>query len=204
MVIGTIGRLGALVALASGVAASPAAAQAAAPAKYPLHTGEWLVAGSATLSRTHDQTVDATTTSAGLQPTGLRFVTPHVAVGGTVLLSYSSFSFGHSASYGLGPQVRYYFNSSSAVLPFVSASAVPQWSSIHTNGFEAAPSRDANDRALVLEGSVGLTDMVSTHVGFTGEAYYDNAQFHREDLGVPATDRTYSYGLRFGLSVFVR
>jgi hypothetical protein len=46
--------------------------------------------------------------------------------------------------------------------------------------------------------------MLASHVGVTGEAFYQHQTKHQDVGQTSGTSRSYSYGVRFGLSVFVR
>ncbi|HEY4218235.1 MAG TPA: hypothetical protein VGM67_13920 [Gemmatimonadaceae bacterium] len=166
----------------------------------PLHTGGWIIDGSAGVSHQRDDDTDVSTTAITLAPSGLYFVTPKLAVGGSALLGYASqFS---EWTYGIGPEVRYFIADTSAkLLPFVRASIVPQWERIRSefNGGETT----LTSRLTTATAAAGLTQMVVTHVGVSGEAYFSRQVFHvNRDVG-HGDEHVSSYGVRFGLTVFV-
>ena len=170
----------------------------------PLHTGEWLIDGAANASRQHDQSSDETRSAFVVSPTGLVFATPHFALGASATLGYFTQTSGHSFSYGIGPRARYYLGGAATWLPFISGAVIPQWETTHQSASIGGATPDLTSRLLMLEGSLGVTRLVATHVGITGEAYYQHESLD-VDLNATSspTDRSYNFGLRFGLSVFV-
>jgi len=170
-----------------------------------MHTGGWIISGSGSAGRSHDN-LAGDQTHIGVQPTGLVFVTPNLAIGAGIALSYTDNSSGHSYSYGLGPTARYYFGTQDPKwLPFVGASVTPQWLHEQVKVIIGSTSQtlDANLRSLAFDGSVGLTRLVVEHVGVTGEAYYTNSQLSGGSRLVGGGRHAYDAGLRFGLTVFV-
>ena len=175
----------------------------------PIGRGSWIISGSAALSSNHDETTDQTRTSVSLSPTGLLFIRPRLAIGGALALGYSSAPNASFSTYGIGPSVRYYFGDMSGQLfPFVNASVIPIWQKTNvknpTSGLPGLPGfSDATNRLVSFDGSAGLTRLVATHVGLTGEAYYTHLS-NTLDLGSTTTSRaSYDVGLRFGITVFV-
>jgi hypothetical protein len=189
------------------LAASFVSASANAQQSSPIGQGSWIIGGSAGLSSNHDDATDQTATSVRLSPTGLIFVRPRLAIGGALTLGYSSSSNASFKTYGLGPSVRYYFGDMAGQLfPFVNASVMPIWQKSNVksvvNGLPISPS-DATNRILAYDGSIGLTRLVATHVGLTGEAYYARLR-STIDAGSTTTHRnSYDVGMRFGITVFV-
>lgn len=183
------------LALISLVAAAPLAAQ-----KSPIGQGTWIVGGSASLVGSH-QNGGRNTTSFSIAPLGLRFVAPHVALGGNVLLGYTSSSFASGWSYGLGPSIRYYFGEPTAkTFPFVSGSVIGQWVNSTIKNPSTGQNPDVDSHQIVLDGSVGITQMLATHVGLTGELFYD----HRDSKSGSLISATvHDYGFRFGITAFV-
>jgi hypothetical protein len=171
----------------------------------PVHAGGWLIGGAATIAGSHDDN-SGNRTDLSISPSGLAFVTSHLAVGGSVLLGYGDGGGVQNTLFGVGPSARYYFSGANAVwLPFISATATPTWSHSERSGSSPAPSSlTSNSRVLSLDGSLGLTRLVATHVGITSEAFYTNSSLQSDAGGVArSTDRASRYGLRFGVSVFV-
>ena len=195
-----------LFSAAQVAAASLVSSQANAQQSSPIAQGSWIISGSAGLSSNHDESTDQTATSIHLSPTGLMFVRPRLAIGGTLSLGYTSTKQASYSTVGLGPSVRYYFGDMAGQLfPFISASVIPVWAKsdvkLPINGF--LPLSDATNHIITFDGSLGVTRLVATHVGLTGEAYYTRMQNHF-DAGSTTTNRnSYDVGLRFGITVFV-
>ena len=187
---------------AAAVHSSPANAQQSSP----IGQGSWIISGSAGLSSNHDESTDQTATSVRLSPTGLRFVRPRLAIGGTLALGYSSTTNASFSYFGIGPSLRYYFGDMAGqTFPFISASMIPVWqkSNVKSQPSGFPPPSDATNRLISFDGSLGATRLVATHVGLTGEAYYTRLQNHI-DAGSTTTNRnSYDVGLRFGITVFV-
>jgi hypothetical protein len=169
----------------------------------PLAQGSWIIAGSAGFSSSHVDGSDQSVTSLHVSPTALTFVRQRLAIGGSAVLGYSSSPNGHFTTYGLGPSARYYFGDPAGQLfPFISASVFPVWtkaSDVRTS----SSSGDITTRYLSLDGSVGLTRLVATHVGLTGEAYYTHLDTKVDLATTSNIHGSYDFGLRFGLTVFV-
>ena len=64
--------------------------------------GSWIVAGSANVSSSHGA-ADVTVTDIRVQPTALRLLNTHLAVGGALPLGYSAADGSHSYMYGTPP-----------------------------------------------------------------------------------------------------
>ena len=165
----------------------------------PLHSGSWLIGGSAALTRDRNTQLDETTTHAGLDPMGLVFVNPHLALGGALTVGYDGLGGGgHAVTYGIGPAARYYPLTAAQWQPFAALSVSPEWQTI---SLEGSPNSHAS--LLAIDGSLGLTRMLATHVGLDGAFFYRHSKLTN---GLPASRVSWTddnYGLRFGLSVFV-
>jgi len=156
----------------------------------PLHTGAWIVGGTGSLDHADNQTTFSVT------PSALGFVSSHFAVGGQAVLANNSTSGGTSHVWGIGPTARLFLaDPSDHVLPFISASVLPEWS-------DQGP---LNERVITLDGSLGATYLLSTRAGLTGEIYTTHFNFHVTSAqGVTATNGSAThYGMRFGFTVFV-
>lgn len=164
----------------------------------PLHSGSWLIGGSAGVTRDRNSEQGATTTHVALDPTGLVFVNSHLAVGGELVFGYDELGDGHALAYGIGPAARIYPLTAAAWQPFVALSVTPEWQTITRTAF---PNSHAS--LLAIDGSVGLTRMLATHVGLDGALFYRHTHLTNR---LPASQISWTeddYGLRFGLSVFV-
>ena len=180
-------------------------AQQAAPIASPLHTGAWILGGSASVGH-NSGTVSSTFVQ--LSPTALALVTSNFAIGGIGTIGYNSNANGHQWSYGVGPSARVFLgDASSLTLPFISASFIPQWQKAHIESSSSLGSfnGDESSHQYVFDGSVGVTRMIASHVGLTGEAYLTHVEFSSDLLtGSTASSSQNQYGLRAGLTAFVR
>jgi hypothetical protein len=184
-----------------------ASAPAGAQQVSPVHPGGWIIGGGGSIGRSHDDVSREDLTHIVVQPNGLVFVTKYLAIGGSVPLSYSSFTGGHTYAYGIGPSARLYFMSdTSRWLPFVGATVTPEWQKSHREVFanNVSTTLDADARFLGIDGSLGLTRLLAEHVGATGELYYTHTTLSG-GLGLPSGGSRggYDMGARFGLTVFV-
>jgi outer membrane protein W len=201
------GRFGLVMCAVAQLAVAPLVfARANAQQSSPIGQGSWIISGSAGLSRNHDDATDQTATFARLSPTGLLFVRPRLAIGGALTLGYSSTPAASFMAIGLGPTARYYFGDMTGQLfPFLSVAVIPVWQESNAkNTFNGLPGlSDATNRIITMDGSVGLTRLVATHVGLTGEAYYTRVD-NKIDVGSNSQTRnSFDVGLRFGITVFV-
>lgn len=180
------------------------AAQQAAQITSPLHAGAWIVGGSASASHS---TGTFATTFVQLSPTALALVTPNFAIGGVGAIGYRSNDDGHAWTYGIGPSARLFLGDvSSVTLPFVSGSILPQWNKTHvTSSTVGSFTGDESSHQYAFDGSVGVTRMIATHVGLTGEAYYTHIKFSSDlSTGASVESSQNQYGVRVGLTAFVR
>jgi hypothetical protein len=191
------------LALGLFLAAAPAFAQERSTA---VSRGSWIISGSAGFSQSHDDLSDQTSTSISASPTALMFVASRFAVGGRLTGGYSKSGSFKATSYGIGPSARYYMgDSASKWLSFVSASVFPQWGTSKTNavvgGVVTPVDVDATD--LAMDASLGLTRLLVTHVGVTGEAYYTRINRSSTSRGTTNDFTSNAFGIRFGLTAFV-
>jgi hypothetical protein len=180
----------------ASIVSSPVLAQGS-----PIGKGSWIISGNAGANSQHDDTSDQTVTSISLLPSALMFVHQGLAIGGAVSLGYFNTSSGSTKSYGVGPNIRYYFSDPTAkTLPYVSGTFAPSWSSSDPKSSTALSS---TNHSIELEGAFGVTHLLATHVGITGEAFYDHFSIGT-DAGPLHTNRTmYSIGARFGVTAFL-
>jgi len=185
------------VVIAASIVSSQAVAQGSAIGK-----GSWIISGSASASSQHANGSDQTTTTISLAPSALYFVKPGLALGGAVGLGYFDGAFGTTKSFGIGPSARYYFGDAAAkTIPFISATVAPSWQSSDPKSSSSASDNTAH--GLEIEGTLGITHLVATHVGITGEAYYAHQSFDTDVGTIHATQSSYAIGVRFGITAFV-
>jgi hypothetical protein len=158
----------------------------------PLHAGGWIVGGTGAFDMTNNQT------SFGVGPSALVFVNSRLAVGGESQLNISSTSNGHSSTWGLGPTARLFLGDSEHLLPFISATVLPEWA----HQFQG--SLDFDERLITLDGSLGATYLLASHAGLTGEAYATHFSVRTTNPGnASSVGGITHYGVRFGFTVFV-
>lgn len=186
------------VLLAVGILTLGAPASRAVAQTSPLHSGSWLIGGSAGLTRDRNSQQGATTTHVALDPTGLVFVDSHLALGAAFLFGYDELGNGHALAYGIGPAARYYPMTGAPWLPFLALSATPEWQSVTGDGFP-----NTHSSLLAIDGSLGLTRMLATHVGLDGAFFYRHSKLTNRVTPTRISWTQDDYGLRFGLSVFV-
>lgn len=196
-------RVSSLLGGAVGVVlgASGAFAQSASPVAH----GSWLVGGSATIS--HNSTDGGpSVTNVSFAPFGLYFAADRLGLGGTLGIGYASGHSGggdsHDTFIGIEPTIRYFFGDPAGKLfPFVNASVGPSWERLRIEG--GGSSQEGTTHGLDFTGSVGLTRMLATHVGLTGELYYTTRHRSTDVGATTAKQDSQSYGVRFGFDAFV-
>jgi hypothetical protein len=170
----------------------------------PIGGGSWIVGGSAGFSRRQDNTLDQSTTTFHVSPTALLFVKQGFAIGGVASLGYSTNPSSDFTTFGAGPSARYYFGDPAGrTFPFVSGTFLPLWQKSSRKGSAFATS-NTTERFTSIDGSVGVTQLLATNVGLTGEAYYSHFDLKLSDAGpIPERQTSYELGVRFGIAVFV-
>lgn len=154
---------------------------------YALDQSSLLLGGNASLTSTGTGDSDRTS-SFVLNPSAQYFIAPGLAVGGDVLLEYTSSDDFSTTRYGIGPTASYFFGSGErSYYPFLSGSV----RAVHTN-FDG-PSDGAT--VMTYRGSGGILIMLSRSIGVTGELFYQMQD--REEFEVN------TFGLAFGISAFV-
>lgn len=175
--------------------------------KSPIGKGGWIVGGSAGLSHTDDSGTG--TTNVAFAPFGLYFFAPRLALGGTLDLAYGSSSLAgndtHDTFVGAEPTIRYFFGDPAGKLfPYLNASIGPSWDRFKVDGGPAGGEQTSH--GLDITGSAGLMQMLSTHVGLTGELFYTHVHQSTDVSSTTASTITRNrstYGIRFGFSAFV-
>jgi hypothetical protein len=171
---------------------------AAQTSTHPLHAGTWIVGGSAELSTFRDVGNDNRYNTLELAPRVLRFVTPHLAVGGSSTFRYEWNDLSHYTTVGIGPTVAYYFASApKRLLPSLNLLVFPA----QTTGRGGSQSR--KDTEVVFDGAFALTYLIVPHVGINAAAFYRWNHFRVRYDQFDGSNDAESYGLRFGFSAFV-
>jgi len=189
-------------AFAIGASLVIGAGVAHAQTSSPIGKGSWIVSGAAGISHNGQDGVSEGT-NFFLSPSGLYFVRPKLAVGGTVSASYSTGGGSTDKTFGIGPEIRYFAaDLTDKTLPFVRATVRPLWGRFEVDALPNASS----SHQFQWEVGAGLTQLLATHVGLTGELYYNqtHAHFHNGGTTIIDSDVTSSsYGLRIGITAFV-
>ena len=164
-----------------------------------ISKGSKLVGGSASLTRLDRDEGAPSTTSIQVSPFLLFFTADRVAVGGSVSIGHSSTEGASVTNWSIGPEARYFFAQPGATtLPFVGLSYRYGKTSFSSGG------TDSDATNTVLDGSGGITWLLTPHVGLTGELFLTRTTF-KSDAGGGFTfdDTQLLYGVRFGISAFV-
>jgi hypothetical protein len=162
---------------------------------YATDRGSLILGGGLSLSSERwpqvedGETSHTRVTYVRMSPQVQYFVAPGIAVGGSLGLTHSSGSGSSSTSYGIGPQVSYFFGQGQrAAYPYVSVET----------GYATA--RGSDSGTIGYGGVAGLLYMLNTAVGLNGSLYYRVEQWTGEDSGLPSEHRM---GLSIGVSAFV-
>lgn len=177
------------IAAALFVAALVPAAAFAQPAA--LSGGSVLLGGQASFSVDSDSETDENATSLTLLPSVQYFVSPGLALGGTLRLTHTSEDDFSSTSYGAGPAISYYFVQDGGVHPFVRASvqALRFSSGVDTN--------ESDTNIFGFGGAAGILFLLTDGVGIDAAFYYDRLEY-----GGDSDFNTSSLGLALGVSAF--
>ena len=161
-----------------------------------IHPGAWIVDGTGSLDLANSP---STQTNLSVSPQGLILVTSHLALGADGALSVGSSDEGHFTVWGIGPTARFFLDDPSRrILPFVSATVLPEWN----HQFQRV-SEDFDERILSLDASFGSTFLLTSRAGLTGEVYATHFDFRTSSSGGTSAAGTTHYGMRFGFTVFV-
>jgi hypothetical protein len=132
------------------------------------------------------------------------FVMPGLAA--SVSLRYSRISGGGLATngWGFGPGLTYYIGrlASSRVYPFFSGRTLFTWQRTPADG--GFPALHTSSTSWLL--SAGALFLLADHVGLTGEFFYqrDHNTFHFNLDPIPGTNMSESWGIQWGVAVFVK
>ena len=191
--IGTSFASRGLLAVILATTATSATAQTSNPATQP---GSMLVGGTASLTR--QEADDFSSTTISIQPEVLFFVKSRLAIGGSLGLSRGSAGDATTTAWSLGPAAKYFFStSSSTTLPFLGAS-------VHVNGATTdLGTGEAKVNGWGFEPVAGITWLLASHVGLTGEAFFNRRFISTEFTGSTSDNASSTYGVRFGITAFV-
>ena len=122
-------------------------------------------------------------------------------VGGEASFTYTDREEANFTSYGVGPAVRYYFaRGATRTLPYVGASA--RLGRIST---DQGDSETRSTSQWGVEGTAGLTWLLSRQVGILGEAYVNRFEQSLDPVtgGASPDVASTAFGLRFGVAAFL-
>jgi hypothetical protein len=183
-----------IVAVVCALSAPPAVAQSS----DIRARGTKIIDGSASIMRTETSIggTSARLTTVMVAPSVLCFTGRRFALGSSVSMTRASTNGGSLTSWAIGPVARMFFGSSPTRLPFVGARLLV--------GGSNASGSDASDGQTTFggEGSAGITHMLSAQVGLTTDLFWLHTRMKSDDA--PDVDRTNTYGLRVGVTAFLR
>jgi len=188
--------------VALGVLAIAPLVSSASAQSYAMDRGVWTVGGSASV--THSAFgVNNGSTAISLFPSVGYFVLPGFVVAATLQYVHSSGN-GYSSSstgFGAGPRLAYYFGKGSATFhPYVAAAALVGSDS---PGFTGSNGSNGSNGWWSWRGAGGIAFLLARNVAVTGEAFYGQIHYDLPDV-IPSSSRTTdSFGLSFGLSLFL-
>jgi hypothetical protein len=170
---------------------------------FAVDRGVWQIGGSASFSSSGGDSGERTT-ALSLAPRLGFFVFPGLALGAMLPLHYVSESLGHSTGYGVGPELTYYFGRGSRRLyPYVGVSALLQWTTQKYSYPDDPTTRTSTFRGQVYEANAGAAALLARNVAVTGEAFYEDRHDRYSSTGSTSRVARDSYGVRFGVTVFV-
>lgn len=193
-----------LAAFALAALARPVLSQSATS---PIHRDAWIVAGSGSFGRVSEDGASSDRTYISVAPTALKFVTDHLAFGGSAVLGYSSVESSSAHTVGVGPAVRYYFaDPEQRIYPYLSAAVMPTWqngsATFVVSGTENTQTYSTN--TLTLDGAAGMTGVIAPHVGLSGELFYTRQRLSGDNVFPPGSHHQISqYGFRLGFTIFL-
>ena len=164
---------------------------------YAMDRGVWTAGGSASLTH-YAFGLGNGATSISLFPSVGYFFLPGFVVAATLQYAHSSGGDYSSTStvFGAGPRLAYYFGSGSAKLhPYLAVAAFI--------GSERQRIQGSTSSVGVWSwrGAGGIALLLARNVAVTGEAFF--GQLHRDVPALVPAQNTDTFGLSFGLSLFL-
>lgn len=109
-----------------------------------------------------------------------------------------------STEWGVGPGVSYYVATRlPRLFPFVSARALYNRTSNHSELLPAGTEVDSRITTVVWLGSAGALFMLGKHVGLTSEAFYQRNNNTIRNGTAESTSDSNTYGIQWGISAFI-
>ena len=185
--------------VALGVLAIAPLVSSASAQSYAMDRGVWTVGGSASV--THSAFgVNNGSTAISLFPSVGYFVLPGFVVAATLQYVHSTGNGYSSAStgFGAGPRLAYYFGKGPATFhPYVAAAALV---GSESRGFMGSTSSNG---WWSWRGAGGIAFLLARNVAVTGEAFYGQVHYDVSGAGESLSQTSASFGLSFGLSLFL-
>ncbi|MGH7628945.1 MAG: hypothetical protein ACREOF_06070 [Gemmatimonadales bacterium] len=188
--------LASMLRVAAGLPALLLAAQPVVGQYSPVHAGSIQLAGTAQFSHFRDIGNDAGDTVFELAPRVGYFLLRGLALNANLRYRHDAADAGSASGWGIGPGLTYYVSGLSGRLyPFVSGRTLFTWQRSSNAAGVVIDRRHSTSWLL----STGVLVLLATHVGLTGELFYQHDQFTVE----PGTNSAESYGLQWGFAIFV-
>ena len=187
--------------IALGVLAIAPLVPSASAQSYAMDHGAWTVGGTASVAHGSTQGFDNGRTAISLFPSVGYFFLPGFLVAATLRYAHSSGGSSTSTGFGAGPRLAYYFGKGSATFhPYVAAAALVGSDS---PGFTGSNGSNGSNGWWSWRGAGGIAFLLARNVAVTGEAFYGQIHYDLPDV-IPSSSRTTdSFGLSFGLSLFL-
>ena len=157
---------------------------------YPVDKGSYLLGGTVSFTSEGGDFVsvgsDDRRTTLSINPRFALFVTPGLALGAAVSYSRTSIADAAATSFGIGPELAYFFgDAASEIYPFLAAGV-------------SYTSLDIGSRSLSgfgVDFAGGVVFMVARNVGLTAEAFYQTSSLSELDSD--------AFGIRGGVTAFI-
>ena len=163
-----------------------------------MDRGVWTVGGTASVAHSSTSGLDNGSTAISLRPSVGYFFLPGFVVGATLQYAHSSGSGSTWTGFGAGPSLAYYFGKGSLSFhPYVTAAAL--FGSDSQEFMGSTSSRGW----WSWRGAGGIAFLLARNVAVTGEAFYGQVHYDVSGAGESLSQTSASFGLSFGLSLFL-
>ena len=183
-----------------GVLAIAPVVPSASAQSWAMDRGVWTVGGTASVAHASTLGFDNGRTAISLFPSVGYFVLPGFVVAATLQYVHSTGNGYSSAStgFGAGPRLAYYFgNGSASFHPYVAAAALIGSDSQRLLG------TTGSHGWWSWRGAGGIAFLLARNVAVTGEAFYGQVHYDVSGAGESLSQTSASFGLSFGLSLFL-
>ena len=181
-----------------GVLAIAPVVPSASAQSYAMDRGAWTVGGSASVTHSSTPGLDNGSTAISLRPSVGYFFLPGFVVAATLQYTHGSGSGSTSTGFGAGPRLSYYFGKgSSSFHPYVAGAAL--------FGSDSQEFMGSNSSRgwWSWRGAGGIALLLARNVAVTGEAFYGQVHYDVPVAGQNLSQTSSSFGLSFGLSLFL-